>query len=73
MSYTVPCILSILTHVIFSTNLSDMLMLLSPEFNWPGVIQLVSKGMGFRLYVLAPKSNALNYTMPPHYTLITSF
>lgn len=69
---TIPGILSISTYLMFSTNLNDMLILPS-EFNLPRVIQLVSKEMGFRLYILAPKTNALNYAaVPSHDAVITS-
>lgn len=49
------------------------MLILSSEFNLPRVIQLVSKEMGFRLYILAPKTNALNYAaVPSHDAVITS-
>lgn len=39
------------------------MLILSPELS--SVIQLVSKEMEFRLHILAPKTNALNHTVPP--------
>lgn len=51
----------------FSTNLSDMLILLYQEFNFPRVT-LASKERGCRLYILAAKTTPLNCTMPPDET-----
>lgn len=49
-----------------------MLILLSPELNVLRVIQLISKEMRYRLYILALKTNAPNYTVPSHAIFITT-
>lgn len=48
------------------------MLTLSAGFNLPRVIEPVRKEMGFRLYILASQTNALNHTIPPHDTLISS-
>lgn len=70
MSNTVPCILSFLTYLIF--NKPKYMLTLSAGFNLPRVIESVRKEMGFRPYILASQTNALNHTIPPYDTLISS-